>query len=926
MSLLAALPMAALTLDRDLSIRSASQVFLDLLGYKEDDILGRHFDCLVLSPQASALEALLSSGDRFSIQRDLSFISARGGSLPASVAVSKVSRLDGDAEVQLAVILERLDREHALQQILRIDEALSLAKIANWELQLDSDRILAPQDWLELLGIGSENELTLERALKCIHPHDRDLVASTFARARDSGESFRIRFRFLNAGGDVRWAECAGRRYPDDSGLAGRMCGALLDITDRRLAEQALARYADIVSATPDRIAFVDRGGRIQATNEAFLQEIGRSREDTIGRELIRVWGESALASLLYRNLGSCLDDGRSVIDDVREPGERGEERELEVRLFPHRDEHGRITGIVINARDVTEIREAERRLLQSAAVYSATSEGVLITDASGTIVRANAAFTQITGYSEAEILGRKPSLLDSQWHSPSFFFGMWRRLLRQGSWQGDLWNRRKDGEVYRQRLIIRRVDDRHGKLVNFVGVFAERAASPEKPQHAEHLIHYDSLTKLPNRLLFESRLEHGLELGDRKDAPLAVFILDLDHFSHINFSLGHHIGDDLLRTIAIKLRDAIRPADTLARLRADQFAFLFEDIGDVEEAREIAQRLQEAMRAPIWVRNHLLHVNVSIGIALSTGLGDDRGSMMSKAESALRQVKRQGRNAFQISMAEPDAAQAEHRRVLALLRSSLSRGDLKLLYRPGIDLQSDACDYVEAIVQWEQRELGRVSSERVTTLAEEIGLAAEIGDWALEASCAQLSQWLSQGVTLPTQGIKICEGQLTHGDLVRKLAGILDDKPVIASRLVLEFSEGLLIKHREQISEVLRGINELGVGIMLSEVGVGWTAPALLQRLPVKALKIHPSFVAALPDSAHELAVVEVLIAMAQSLGLDIRADGVRTKEQQYQLMNLGCGHAQGELFSEPLTAVELLSWLNPQRKQRQAPQPRTS
>ncbi|NEV64727.1 EAL domain-containing protein [Thiorhodococcus minor] len=918
--------MAALTLDRDLSIRSASQVFLDLLGYKEEDILGRHFDCLVLAHQARALGELLESSERFSIQLDLSFISTRGGSLPASVAISKISQLDTRAQGQLAVILERLDREHALQQILRIDEALSLAKIANWELQLDSDRILAPQDWLELLGIGAESELTLGRALKCIHPQDRNLVASTFKRARSTGESFRIRFRFLNASGEVRWAECAGRRYPDGSGLAGRMCGALLDITDRRLAEQALARYADIVSATPDRIAFVDRGSRIQAANDAFLQALGRASEDTIGLELIQVLDESPLASLLYRNLGTCFDEGRSIIEDVREPSESDEERQLEVRLFPHRDEQGRVTGVVINARDVTEIREAEQRLLQSAAVYAATSEGVLITDASGSIVRANAAFTQITGYSEAEILGQKPSLLDAQWHRPSFFFGIWRRLLRLGSWKGDLWNRRKDGEVYRQRLIIRRVDDRHGKLLNFVGVFAERATSPETPQTAEHLIHYDSLTKLPNRLLFESRLEHGLELGDRKDSPLAVFILDLDHFSHINFSLGHHIGDDLLRNTAIKLRDAIRPADTLARLRADQFAFLFEDIGDVEEAREIAQRLQEAMRAPIWVRNHLLHVNVSIGIALSTGLGDDRSSMMTKAESALRQVKRQGRNAFQISMAKPDAAQAEHRRVLALLRSGLSRGDLKLLYRPGVNLQSDACDYVEAIVHWEQQELGRVSSERVTTLADEIGLAAEIGDWALETSCTQLAHWLSQGISLPSQGIKICEGQLTHGDLVRKLAGILADKPIIASRLVLEFSESLLIKHREQITEVLRGINELGVGIMLSEVGVGWTAPALLQRLPVKALKIHPNFVAALPDSAHELAVVEVLIAMAQSLGLDIRADGVRTKEQQYQLMNLGCGHAQGELFSEPLTAAQLQSWLNPQSKKPQAPQPRTS
>ncbi|NEX23270.1 EAL domain-containing protein [Thiorhodococcus mannitoliphagus] len=918
--------MAALMLDHDLSVSSANPVFLDLLGYKDSEIIGRRFDCLLLTAQTEALGELLRSDDRFSIQLDLRFISARGGSLPASVAVSKVCELDATSKGQLSVILERLDREHALQQVLRIDEALSLAQIANWELQLDTGRILAPRDWLARLGISTEEELTLERALRCVYPQDRDLVASTFEQARNRGASFRIRFRFLSAKGGLRWAECAGRRYPNDSGLAGRICGAILDITDRQLAEQALERYADIVSANPDRIAFVDRGCRIQAANEAFLQGVNQVRNSIIGRSFIEVWGESQLAALLYRNLGHCLDEGRSIIEDVQESGVDGARLDLEVRLFPHQDAQGKVTGIVINARDVTDIREAERRLLQSAAVYSATSEGVLITDASGIIVRVNSAFTQITGYSESEILGQKPSLLNSQWHSRSFFFNMWRRILRQGSWQGNIWNRRKDGEVYRQRLIIRRVNDPRGKVVNFVGVFAERATAPEATRPAEHVIHYDALTKLPNRLLFESRLEHGLELGERKDSSLAVFVLDLDHFSHINSSLGHHIGDDLLRTVGIKLRDTIRPADTLARLRADQFAFLFEDIEDVEEVKEIAERLHKAMRAPIWVRNHLLHVNVSIGIALSADLAESCGSMMAKAESALRQVKRQSRNAFQIYLAEPDTARAEHRRLLGLLRSGLSQGDFKLLYRPGVDMRSDVCDYLEAIVQWEQQEFGRVSSEQVTTLADEIGLTAEIGDWALEESCRQLKHWLRQGLPVLSQGIKICERQLTQGDLVRKMAIILEDSPRIASHLVMEFSECLLIKHREQIMDVFRGLNELGVDIMLTEVGIGWTAPAILQRLPIKTLKIHPNFVEALPDSAHELAVVEVLIAMAQSLELDVRADGVRTEAQKYQLMNLGCARAQGELFSEPLTAPQVSTWLSPKGKTPQPPPQRKS
>ncbi|MBK1723732.1 EAL domain-containing protein [Thiocystis violacea] len=915
--------MSALTLDQDLSVHSADPVFLDLLGYKDADVVGRSFAALILSGQTAGLVELLDSEADQSLELDLRFISARGGSLPASVAISKVADLPTGEARRLSVILQRLDREYALQQMLWLDEALSLARAANWELEIATGRILASQNWFLLWGLSPDDEVTVSQTLQRVHPQDRTLVESAIRQAIDATGAFHIHFRIQRPDGQLRWAECTGRRYPDDSGLAGRMGGAVLDITEQRAAEQALARYADIVSATSDRIAFIDRGCRILAANTAFLTRIGRPREAVIGLTLVDACGEGALTALIYRNLGRCLDQGDSIVEDIREADATAAERDAEVRLFPHRDEHGCVTGVAVNVRDVTAMRDAERRLLQSAAVYGATSEGVLITDASGTIVSVNAAFTQITGYAESEVLGQKPSLLNSQWHSRGFFVGMWRRLLRQGSWQGEIWNRRKDGEIYHQRLTIRRIDDARGKLVNFVGVFAERTSAPDSPHRTEQTIHYDALTKLPNRLLFEAQLEHAIKLGGRKDAPLAVFILDLDHFSHINSSLGYKIGDDLLRTVARTLREAIRPSDTLARLRGDQFGLLIEEVSDGDEVTDIAKRLQEAMRTPIWVHNHLLHVNISIGIALTAGLEDDHRAMITEAESALRQVKRQGRNGFHISTTAPNEAQAERLRYLELLKADLSRGDLKLLYRPGVDMESEVCDYVEAVVHWETRELGAIPPERMLSMANEIGLMVDISDWALESTCRQLQSWLARGLPVRSQTIGICEPQLTQGDLVRKVARVLEENPLVAPRLVLEFSESLLVKHRNQIAEVFQGLNQLRVGIILNEVGLGWTAPAVLQRLPIKGLKIHPTFIAALPDSAHELAVVEALIAMAQSLHLDILADGVRTDEQKYQLMNLGCSRAQGDMFSEPLTAARFEAWISPKDQRRKPPEP---
>ncbi|MBK1654504.1 putative bifunctional diguanylate cyclase/phosphodiesterase [Allochromatium vinosum] len=678
--------------------------------------------------------------------------------------------------------------------------------------------------------------------------------------------------------------------------------------------ERGQTLYAAIFAALSGRIALIDRGCRLLAANPAFLAAIGREQDESIGQSFMTLCGASTLTTLVYRHLGTCLDQGRSIVTDWLETTDSGVRHEHEVRLLPCRDLQGEITGIVIEMCDVTAMREAERRMLQSAAVYAATSEGVLITDSEGIVVAVNAAFTQITGYAESEILGQKPTLLNAQWHSRGFFINLWRRLLRQGSWQGEIWNRRKNGEIYRQRLTIRRVLDPRGRLINFVGLFAERTASAGTPRLAEHLIHYDALTKLPNRLLLESRLDHAIELGRRKESPLALFIADLDHFSHINASLGYQIGDDLLRAIGLKLREAIRPSDTLARLHADQFALLFEEVDDLDEIVFIANRLKTLMSAPIWIRGHQLHVSLSIGIAVSTELREDRRALMANAESALRQVKRQGRNGFQILSSAPDQVAREHRRLLDRLRAALGTSEFQLHYRPGMDMTKETLDSVAVSIHWEPPELGMISQERLLPLAEESGLILELGDWVLAGACRQLQDWIDRGLSIKRLVVEISEAQLTRGDLARTVAQRLEDYPAAATRLDLEFSERLLVKHREQIAEVFQGLNELGVGICLGEVGIGWTAPALLQRLPIRALKIHSNFIEALPDAHHELAVVEALIAMAQALGLEIRADGVRTKEQQYQLLSIGCLKAQGDLFGEPLRAAQFESRMTPQ------------
>lgn len=437
--------------------------------------------------------------------------------------------------------------------------------------------------------------------------------------------------------------------------------------------------------------------------------------------------------------------------------------------------------------------------------------------------------------------------------------------------------------------------------------VLIEPSALPLAPRRAEHLLHYDALTKLPNRLLFESRLEHALELCHRNASELALFLVDLDRFSHLNASLGQQLGDELLRVVALRLREAIRPADTLARLRADQFGLLFEAVNRTGETTDIARRLQATLSTPIRVRGHEVFVTASIGIAVETSLEADRNAMLAQAESALHQVKQQGRNGFRIALLASDAAGDAHRQLIGLLRTGLDQGDYRLLYHPQVNLDSGVWQGVTVALHWEPRAIGPVPPERFLPLANESGIMFELGQWALATACRQLQAWLARGLPVCTLAIPIAEAQLIRGDLLLSLKRLLADNPLVAPRLELVFSELLLQKHPEQVAEVFNGLHRLGVRIALSDVGSGWVAPAVLRRLPVNAIIIHAEFIEALPDSADDLAIVQAVIAMAQALELDSYADGVRTDAQRVLLATLGCQQAQGQLFGESMSFTQI-------------------
>lgn len=689
-----------------------------------------------------------------------------------------------------------------------------------------------------------------------------------------------------------------------------------------------------LLDALPIAALILDHRQRVIAVNPALLNLLGDPPAPLLGQKfgaLVQDANAQRLAELLrspdtyridlsLRFIYAGADTGKLQVTFVRFDNAQQQPRLLSLILESKRQpELNRSAArddpqhdAAVNRRKVTTLCDTQRRLLQCAAVYAATSDGVLIADTGGFVVAVNPAFTRITGYSESEVLGRQPSLLNSHWHPRSYFIGMWRLLLRHGIWQGEMWNRRKDGEIYLQKLVIRRVLDARGSLVSFVSVFAD--CGNLSLRRVDRPIHYDALTKLPNRLLFESRLEHAIALGRRRAAPLALILFDLDHFSHLNTSLGHQLGDALLRAVAQRLRATIRLADTLARFRADQFILLFEGIERIADVEDIARRLQAALGREFCLCNHRLFVTASLGIVFDAGIGSDRNALLTHAESALRQAKRKGRNGFRIALAEHRLAAHEHQRLVERMRAGLDKGEYRLLYRPRVDLETDKQRSVEVLIRWDQREMGAIPPERFLPLANESGFMIELGGWALATACRQFQQWRLQGLPVAGFSINVSEAQLMRGNLLHTLERLLAENPQAVGRLDLEFSESLLQKHPEQLAGICEGLRRLGISLTLNDVGAGWTSPAVLQRLPLKTLKIHAALIESLPQSHTDLAVVQALIGIAQALDLDILADGVRTEAQRLLLLTIGCRQAQGALFGEPMLAARFAYALDPQ------------
>ncbi|MEW6595370.1 MAG: EAL domain-containing protein [Thermodesulfobacteriota bacterium] len=592
-----------------------------------------------------------------------------------------------------------------------------------------------------------------------------------------------------------------------------------------------------------------------------------------------------------------------------------GKTRHMRSEAELTRDAKGRPLRMFGTVQDISESRKATEELHLAANVFESSIEGIVITDPEGTIEKVNRAFTEITGYTEAEALGQNPRLLKSDRHDQAFYAAMWQALIREGKWQGEVWNRRKNGEVYPQWLTITAIRDGKRRLTHYAGVFHDMTAIKVHEERLRYQAHHDALTALPNRVLFRERLGLAMGYAQRHETRLALLFLDLDNFKRINDSLGHTVGDLLLKEVAGRLRHCVREKDTVARHGGDEFIVLLEGIEHEDDAVQAAHRITRAIEPPFALQEQQLYLSASIGIAYYPEDGTDHDTLIRNADTAMYRAKEEGRNTFQIFTPSMSQRVSDWLAVENSLRKALERREFFLHYQPKIDLVSGRIVGAEALVRWKNAQGELVSPRDFIPLAEDSGLVVAIGEWVMEQACRDARKWCDQGFRIQVS-VNLSPRQFRQEDLVDVVAATLQKTGLPTECLAFEITESTVMDNEQKALGVLGRFQEMGISLAVDDFGTGYSSLYYLKHLPIDELKIDRRFIRDLPGHEDDCAITAAIISMAKSLKLTVVAEGVEEREQLAFLREHGCEQMQGYLFSPPVPYDELIAMLAADRR----------
>ncbi len=695
-----------------------------------------------------------------------------------------------------------------------------------------------------------------------------------------------------------------GRLAPLFPVLVFTAMGLAFSFTHERM-RRSEARTRELFDQASDGIFVADLDGRYTAVNEAGCRMLGRTPQDIIGLTIADLVPPEDLPRLAEAK--AALMTGPAQVSEWRLLRKDGSW--LPVEISAKILSGGRWQAFV---RDVSERRHADAQLRLAAAVFDCTQEGIIVTDAQRRILKVNRAFSTISGYPAEEVLGREPSLQQSGRHDAHFYARMWQTLSSTGQWQGEVWNRRKNGEVYPAWENISQIKNAAGEVSHYVAILSDITPIKAAEAQLHHLAHHDPLTGLPNRLLFASGLRLSIARSERQRQRFALLFIDLDRFKRINDSLGHAAGDELLVEVARRLRGIVRGEDAVARLGGDEFTVVAEEISTPDDAALLSRKIIATLSRPMTLAGREVAVAASIGIALYPDDAASFENLCKAADSAMYRAKERGRGTYDFYTPDITERVQEQLSLDSALRRALERDELRLAFQPLFSAGERRLVGIETLLRWQHPERGLLGPDLFIPVAEHSTLINEIGTWVIDRACAQQAAWIAQGLTPVRLAINVSGRQILHDHLVEAVSASLS-RHGLAGRggcIELELTESVLQRVDPSVS-VLHSLKALGVGVAIDDFGTGYSSLSRIKHLPIDALKIDRLFVRNLPDDANSRAIVGAVVSMSHALGLRVVAEGVETPEQLAFLSAAGCDELQGFLLGRPQSAADMTALL---------------
>lgn len=897
----------------DANLQAAKSLMMpmsDLLNLRVTDISARFTTLdLWLNRHVQELKA----------KRELLFESGHkrsdGHILPVEVKAKLVSL--GNKEYVVAIARDLTERDVAIQKLteseLKFRTLFDESPIPMAYVTFNGDLISVNRQFRETFGYQLDDVPTLNDWFDQAHPDSsyRESASSLWAElvevARMGDHKIDPYEYFVTCkDGDERIVKASGVTTEDG------FLAILEDVTEHKQATAALKASAEtyfgVITTALDGFWIVDGQGYLLDVNEAYVQMSGYSRDELVSMQIGDLEALESVHEIKQKIAEIKQVGGRRFLSTHRRKS--GERYDVEINVTYWPGGGGRFFVFV---RDVTEQKLNEERLRQAAAVFAHTNEGVMITDPDGTIQMVNSAFCHLTGYTESEVIGHSSRILQSGRHGDDFYQQMWQSISENGYWQGEIWNRRKDGSTYPELLSISAVEGEQGKVSHYVGVFADISKMKESEDKLVYLAHHDMLTGLPNRLVLQTRLTQSLAHAKRQNSSIALLLLDLDRFKDVNDSFGHAAGDDLLKQVALLLSDRVRETDLVCRMGGDEFAILLEDLDHPEDAGKVANELIGSLSTS-WNLSNRCEVAIggSIGISIYPNRSEEPEALLQHADAALYRAKAEGRGRFHYFTEELTIDARNRLDMESRLMKAISNGELCVYFQPQVRMDNNQLVGAEALVRWIDPERGVVPPDQFIPLAEQTGLINRIGYYVLKESCEQLKRWLDEGMVPLLVAVNISAVQLRHSDLEEIVAGILEETELPPELLELEITESALMERESEAIELLQNLRNLGVRIALDDFGTGYSSLSYLKKFPLDVLKIDKSFVNDIPHDKDDMVIASTILAMGHNLGLKVLAEGVETEEQLMFLRSKACNFYQGYLTSKPLPPEEFRQFVD--------------